>query len=63
MTQARTPRQPQGEDLVPLTVLLPRWVKDAVGTLAAREKRSLSQVGRQAVEEYVRAARGISACP
>jgi predicted transcriptional regulator len=53
MSTARTPRQQQGEDLVPLTLMVTRATKDALWKLAMAEQRSLSQTGRMAIEAYV----------
>ena len=53
MTTARTPRQQQGDDLVALTVMVTQATKDAIGRLARCDRRSLSQVGRMALEAYV----------
>lgn len=59
MTQTRTPRQRVGEDLVPVTILIVRATRIALLALATAEQRSVSQVGRQAIEAYVQArARG-----
>jgi predicted transcriptional regulator len=55
MTTARTPRQLVGEDLVPLTILVPPAVKAALIALGEQEARSLSYVGRQACEAYLAA--------
>jgi hypothetical protein len=55
MTSARTPRQTPGEDLVQITVLLTRETRDALWQLSTADRRSLSQVGRMAIEAYVAA--------
>lgn len=52
----RTPRQRQGEDLVQVAILVPPDVKVALLTLAQEAQRSLSQVGRMALEAYVEQA-------
>jgi hypothetical protein len=49
----RTPRQQQGEDLVKLTILLPRPVLTAVAQRALDERRSMSAIGRRAVEAFL----------
>lgn len=55
MTHPRTPRQTPGEDLVPVTFLLPRPIKAALQQRAAQEQRSVSQLGRRVLELYLTA--------
>ena len=49
----RTPRQTPGEGLVALTLMVPPATKAALAAVAAEEQRSLSQVGRMAIEGYL----------
>lgn len=51
--QARTPRQRPGDELVALSVMVTPATKTVLAWLAEQDRRSLSQVGRMAIEAYV----------
>lgn len=46
----RTPREPPGEGLVPITVLIPPSLKAELDEASAKANRSLSYTARMAIE-------------
>ena len=55
MPNPRTPRQAPGEELVACSIMVPPDLKRALVLLADKQRRSISQVGRRAIEVYVQA--------
>lgn len=53
MTTLRTPRQPPGRELRPLTVQLDPDTHQQLRTLAAQEQRTISALARLAIEAYL----------
>lgn len=51
--QARQPRQTPGEALVAVTLMVPMSVKESFVSLAAADQRSVSQLGRMALQAYL----------
>ena len=45
---------PKNETLVPLTIAVPKWVKDFIKDKAFAETRTPSQVGRVVIEEALK---------
>jgi len=53
MPRPRTPRQAPGEELVACSIMVTPATKDALTWIAIAEQRSISQIGRRALEAYV----------